>query len=340
MRRVHCDGPNGSGRRAWLRPVIIFLPLTLAASAAAAGQEREFSGVLNYDQLSKHAARGEAVRVRYSPGGTGAAAMQMATIKKLVIDGPCHSACAWAFIQNNNACFTRRAVFGFHGAADPGTGRPMLAATNYWLSHVRASLRERISGVTESLRLVYVSASELARHYPERVCGDGGTQNAARTDKSAKATYAAASLPTTEAGIKSAPTVTPAAPATPANVGPSIALWLEIARSAVVGALGAPDEGEPHETHLPDVGAVGVPALLAPQASETRPPEAPATARDISIGAEFIDRNEDTARPSDPESHASAFEGRMTFVVMPLGPLDQIPPAEQSDGATPSKPKA
>jgi hypothetical protein len=153
-----------------LRVSLLSSTLLAGGVTQATGREATFRGELNYETLSKHAAEGRAVRVTYSPGGAGAAGMQLAKVRRLVIDGPCHSACAWAFVQNENACFTRRAVFGFHGAADPGTGRPMPAATQYWLSHTRPSLRARIDGVTRSLALVYVTSAEMARHYPERAC--------------------------------------------------------------------------------------------------------------------------------------------------------------------------
>ncbi len=103
-----------------------------------------FDGQLDYSAFKRSAERRETVRITYSPGGTGAAALALAR-NKVIVDGQCNSACAWSFVKNENACFTSRAVFGFHAAHDPGTGRRMNAATSYWLSTVRPSLRAAAS---------------------------------------------------------------------------------------------------------------------------------------------------------------------------------------------------
>jgi hypothetical protein len=120
--------------------------------------------------------------------------MVLGRARGLVIDGPCNSACAWAFVQNENACFTARASFGFHAAHDPGTGRRLAAATGYWLGTVGPELRTRLAGLRTSSSVIRVSAKEMRRYYGERVCG-------ART-------------PTTESAQEKSPVKLPAKPAT------------------------------------------------------------------------------------------------------------------------------
>jgi hypothetical protein len=139
----------------------------------AFGASVEFKGELNYDAFRRAADKGDAIRITQSPGGTGAAAMVLGRAKGLVIDGRCQSACAWAFVQNQNACFTKRASFDFHAAHDPGTGRRLTAATDYWLSTVGPALRARLSGLRTSSNLIRVSAREMAGYYGSRQCGDG-----------------------------------------------------------------------------------------------------------------------------------------------------------------------
>ena len=143
------------------------------ATQSVAARERgvEFSGQLNYETFERAAAQNKSVRISYSPGGTGAAALALARVNKVIVDGQCNSACAWSFVKNAGACFTPRASFGFHAAHDPGTGRRLNAATGYWLSTVRASLRPRLEGLLSSSSLIRVSASEMRRYYGDRVCG-------------------------------------------------------------------------------------------------------------------------------------------------------------------------
>ncbi|MET0408229.1 MAG: hypothetical protein ABW006_07655 [Hyphomicrobium sp.] len=139
--------------------------------AQAASRNIEFSGQLDYATFRQAARDDETITIRESPGGTGAAAMALARVSKVVIDGQCNSACAWSFVRNDNACFTSRASFGFHAAHDPGTGQRLNAATSYWLSSVRPSLRERLGTLLSSSGLIRVSASDMRRYYGDRACG-------------------------------------------------------------------------------------------------------------------------------------------------------------------------
>jgi hypothetical protein len=110
------------------------------------------------------------IRVVSSPGGTGAAAMVLALVHPLIIDGVCNSSCAWAFVTNQRACFTPRAVFGFHTSHDPGTGQRMPSATSYWLDHVRPGLAARLSGLQSSSTVIRISAAEMGQTYGDRAC--------------------------------------------------------------------------------------------------------------------------------------------------------------------------
>ena len=130
----------------------------------------EFRGELDYRAFEAAAAHGASVRITQSPGGTGAAAMMLARVPHLVIDGTCNSACAWAFIRSEASCFTPRAVFGFHGAHDPGTGKRLPAATNYWLDTVRPTLRVRLSRLKMSSAVIRVSARQMLTYYRDRAC--------------------------------------------------------------------------------------------------------------------------------------------------------------------------
>jgi hypothetical protein len=145
--------------------------IALPAGGAFAGDAIEFNGQLSYETFSRARAQKKAVRITYSPGGTGAAALQLARVSNVVIDGRCNSACAWAFVRSNSACFTSRVSFGFHAAHDPGTGRRLNAATGYWLDSVRPSLRGRLSGLLRTSSLITLSAKEMRRYYADRVCG-------------------------------------------------------------------------------------------------------------------------------------------------------------------------
>ena len=110
------------------------------------------------------------VIIESSPGGSGAAAVALARVRAVVIDGPCQSACAWAFVLSEHACFTQRAAFGFHASHDPGTGRRMPDATRYWLALARPSLRHEIEKIETSSKVVPVGIAGMRRHYGDREC--------------------------------------------------------------------------------------------------------------------------------------------------------------------------
>lgn len=153
----------------------ILMLFGLLCSKANAMPETAFRGELDYAAFRRAVDQGASVRIEASPGGTGASAMMLAKTPRLIIDGPCNSACAWAFVRHAHACFTPRATFGFHAAHDPGTGRRLGEATEYWLDLTRPSLRSRLSSLKRSSAIVRITAQSMKKYYPDRVCGSGAT---------------------------------------------------------------------------------------------------------------------------------------------------------------------
>jgi len=142
----------------------------MIASAESQTKSRTFIGELSSSAFETAAENNQEVVIRYSPGGSGASAMALSKVRAVVIDGKCLSACAWAFVSSETACFTKRASFGFHAAYDPGTGQAMPAATTYWLETVRPSLRPQLAALQTSPGIITISASEMRRHYADRAC--------------------------------------------------------------------------------------------------------------------------------------------------------------------------
>jgi hypothetical protein len=117
------------------------------------------------------------VRILGSPGGQVGPFLDLfdqirASGERVVIDGPCMSACTLVLsvVPNERICVTRRAVFGFHGArsidrrgrlnAEPEASELVLetypAAVRDWIS--------RRGGLTSHLLLL--RGRELAMMYP------------------------------------------------------------------------------------------------------------------------------------------------------------------------------
>jgi hypothetical protein len=117
------------------------------------------------------------VRILSSPGGEVTGYLRLfaavrASGERVVIDGPCLSACTLLLstIPNDRICVTRRAVLGFHAAravdrrgriyAAPEATRVVTAA---YPAPVRAWIA-RHGGLTS--RLILLRGRELARMYP------------------------------------------------------------------------------------------------------------------------------------------------------------------------------
>ena len=117
------------------------------------------------------------VRILASPGGQVGTFLDLfekvrATGERVVIDGPCLSACTLvlSLVPNDRICVTRRAVLGFHAArsidqrgrtyAEPEASELVLqaypAAVRGWISHR--------GGLTS--RLLLLRGPELAAIYP------------------------------------------------------------------------------------------------------------------------------------------------------------------------------
>ena len=136
------------------------------------------SGELKTSVFQDALAHDRRIIVKSSPGGSGASALALARVKSVVIDGPCLSACAWAFVLSEHACFTRRAAFGFHASHDPGTGRRMPEVTRYWLALARPLLRPEIANIETSSKVVPVGLAMMRKHYGDRECRGVGRRAA------------------------------------------------------------------------------------------------------------------------------------------------------------------
>ena len=117
------------------------------------------------------------VRILASPGGQVGPFLDLfervrASGERVVIDGPCLSACTLvlSMVPNDRICVTRRAVLGFHAArsidrrgriyAEPAASELVLQA---YPAPVRGWIRRR-GGLTS--RLLLLRGSELAAIYP------------------------------------------------------------------------------------------------------------------------------------------------------------------------------
>ena len=93
--------------------------------------------------------------------------------ERIVIDGPCLSACTLVLstIPKNRICVTRRAVLGFHAPqwVDPRSGRTSRTpeatriVTQSYPAGVRAWIKKR-GGLTQ--KVIYLRGKELAALYP------------------------------------------------------------------------------------------------------------------------------------------------------------------------------
>jgi hypothetical protein len=117
------------------------------------------------------------VRILASPGGQVGPFLDLfervrASGERVVIDGPCLSACTLvlSMVPNDRICVTRRAILGFHAArsidprgriyAEPQASELVLEA---YPSAVRGWIRHR-GGLTT--RLLLLRGRELAAIYP------------------------------------------------------------------------------------------------------------------------------------------------------------------------------
>ena len=118
------------------------------------------------------------VRIRSSPGGAveaylAAFARVRQSGQRVVIDGPCLSACTLVLstIPRNRICVTRRAVLGFHAPRwyDLQCGRTTRApeatraVTATYPAGVRAWIKKR-GGLTQ--KVIYLRGKELSALYP------------------------------------------------------------------------------------------------------------------------------------------------------------------------------
>ena len=118
------------------------------------------------------------VRIVSSPGGAvdaylAAFARVRQSGERVVIDGPCLSACTLVLstIPRNRICVTRRAVLGFHAPRwfEPTSGHTWRApeatraVTASYPAGVRAWIKKR-GGLTQ--KVIYLRGQDLAALYP------------------------------------------------------------------------------------------------------------------------------------------------------------------------------
>ena len=145
----------------------IIFAATLVAVSGPAGAQEPFSGFMTIDGAKRAAQTG--LIIRRSNGGQIGAAYELRRARMLIIDGPCYSACAWAFVENRRACFTPRASFAFHAVSGGTRGHNTFQTT--WLVHgLRPSLRSRVAHALKSGGLAHFSARQMRLHYPDRDC--------------------------------------------------------------------------------------------------------------------------------------------------------------------------
>jgi hypothetical protein len=117
------------------------------------------------------------VRILASPGGQVGPFLELfervrASGERVVIDGPCLSACTLvlSMVPNNRICVTRRAVLGFHAARSmdrQGRMYPEPEASEFVLDAYPAAVRGWIrSRGGLSSRLLLLRGRELAAIYP------------------------------------------------------------------------------------------------------------------------------------------------------------------------------
>ena len=117
------------------------------------------------------------VRIEASSGGEATQfvelfALMRQTGERIVIDGPCYSACTLvlSIIPRSRICVTRRAILGFHAAKlvnQYGEEFPATEATRAVASTYPAQIRSwirRQGGLTR--RPIYLRGRELAAIYP------------------------------------------------------------------------------------------------------------------------------------------------------------------------------
>lgn len=117
------------------------------------------------------------VRIESSSGGEVTQFLELFAVlrksgQRIVIDGPCYSACTLALstIPHKRICVTRRAVLGFHAARlvdERGNEYPAAKATRVLAATYPAAIRrwiKRHGGLTD--RPIYLRGRELAALYP------------------------------------------------------------------------------------------------------------------------------------------------------------------------------
>jgi hypothetical protein len=87
---------------------------------------------------------------------------------RVVIDGPCYSACAWMFTSKRNVCWTPNARFAFHMLTYKGADN--LGGTGWLAADVRKGLQRYAYATANTRDLVHVPSATVQSVYPDRRC--------------------------------------------------------------------------------------------------------------------------------------------------------------------------
>jgi hypothetical protein len=107
--------------------------------------------------------------ISHSGGGVVGHYMALADSHlRIVIDGPCYSACAWMFTSKENVCWTANARFAFHMLRYKGEDNP--GGTGWLAADVRKGLQRYAYATANTRDLVHVPSEAVRSAYPDRRC--------------------------------------------------------------------------------------------------------------------------------------------------------------------------
>jgi hypothetical protein len=107
--------------------------------------------------------------INYSGGGVVGHYMELAdSHSRVVINGPCYSACAWMFTAKRNVCWTQNATFAFHVLKHNGSHN--FVGTGWLAADVRKGLQRYAFETASTSALVHVPQAAVQSTYPDRRC--------------------------------------------------------------------------------------------------------------------------------------------------------------------------
>lgn len=110
------------------------------------------------------------VIVRSSEGAHGRKPIEAVSSVPMIVDGPCYSGCAIAFLINGNACFTKRARFALHMPYSDITGQRFPYAAQFWVEKFQPNVPLNIRLAMFRRELTYFSAAQMTAAVPHKTC--------------------------------------------------------------------------------------------------------------------------------------------------------------------------